>query len=480
MANDKRENITAQWNLIPKGIFICMSLAYYCVYTFRDYFLRYFLGLNNKIGWFSAVIAIATFVGGLFWAKSSDLSGDYTTPLILCASLSVAVFNGMYFLKFGTGLTLAIGLVCFALNGFFLSAFQPLVDVLVLRIIPDKETYGKQRLWLPITYGFITFLMSYLCNQLGWVLVFPAMALLNSLFILYILFFVRNPPTSESLRRSRKAQTLAQDGAERTPGFRTLLRLKRFLFVMLIVFFLGIVRGIFTVFLSSYQKDVIHIHHNAISFTPLTGLSLEIPIFFWGKSIMRVLGVDYCLLTALFLGLVRIVSYLVVAKVSITYPGHPVLYGVLVCTIELLKGPCFALTHNAAIKIVLAETPEILHGRAQALYAGLYNNLSTLISSLIGQKILDIYGEKPNMTPEDKEQHQYKAGIVLFSVAAIFTIVAMLMGVARLVMDRRRVAKNPPQPSEQPDEPVEESQPILEKDRVEVEAEESAKAEVCK
>ncbi len=300
---------------------------------------------------------------------------------------------------------------------------------------------------------------------MGWIVVFPAMSLLNSVFILYILFVVRNPPVTESLMRTRQAQALGQEEAARVPGVLTLLRLKRFIFVMTIVFFLGMVRGIFTVFLSTYQKNVIHIHHYAIPFTPITGLSLEIPIFFYGKTIMRVLGVDYCLLTALFLGLVRIVSYLIVARFSRSYPGHSGLYGFLVCIIELLKGPCFALTHNAAIKIVLAETPEILQGRAQALYAGLYNNLSTLVSCLLGQKIMDIFGPNPDMTTEDKETRQYIAGNILFLTAAIFTLIAMVLGVARLVMDRRRLAKRLPQPNEQPSDAIDESHPILEKDQ---------------
>ncbi len=138
MTNEKEGPLITRWNLVPKGLFICMSLAYYCVYTFRDHFLEYFLGLNNKVGWFGAVIALATFSGGLFWAKTTDLTGDYTTPLILCAWLSCVSFYGMYFLKFGANSTFYIALVCFGFNGFFLSAFQPLIDSLVLRIIPIR------------------------------------------------------------------------------------------------------------------------------------------------------------------------------------------------------------------------------------------------------------------------------------------------------------------------------------------------------
>ena len=140
--------------------------------------------------------------------------------------------------------------------------------------------------------------------------------------------------------------------------------------MMVIVFFIGFVRGTFTVFLSGYLKNVVGIPLGMASLTPLAGLSMEIPIFFYGKDILNFLGVDYCLLLALFCGLVRIVSYLVLSGIARKNPGHDITYGVFVCLIELLKGPSFALTHSAAIKIVMSETPEILHGRAQALYAG--------------------------------------------------------------------------------------------------------------
>ena len=441
-----------------------MSLAYYCVYSFREAFFEYVLGLDNEVGWFGAAIAVATFCGGLFWAKSSDLTGDYKTQLILCTALACVSFYGMYFLEFDTRFTFYVSLFCFALNSFFLSAFQPLVDVLVLRIIYDKEAYGKQRLWLSITYGFISTVMSVLAHRIGWISVFPAMSLLNSIFIIFILLAVQNPPVIESLRRSRLAESTGQRQREQVPGFMALLRNKRFIYVMIIVFFLGAVCGIFTVFLSGNQKNVIKISPTAIAIVPLTGLSLEIPIFFWGKSIIRVLGVDYGLLLALFIGLVRIISYLVVAGISRSYPQHENTYGFLVCAIELLKGPCFALTHSAAIKIVMAETPEILHGRAQALYAGIYNNLSSLLSSLMGQTINSVYGPKDSMTPLEQDQHRFRAGNINFVLAACFTIIAIILGTARLILDRIKIAKNPPQP----DEVVDESKPILEKDKAEL------------
>ncbi len=78
---------------------------------------------------------------------------------------------------------------------------------------------------------------------------------------------------------------------------------------------------------------------------------------------------------------------------------------------------------------------------------------------------MDIFGPNPDMTTEDKETRQYIAGNILFLTAAIFTLIAMVLGVARLVMDRRRLAKRLPQPNEQPSDAIDESHPILEKDQ---------------
>ena len=100
----------------------------------------------------------------------------------------------------------------------FTSAFQPLTDALVLRLIPDKDTYGRQRLFLPLTYGFITTVMVLICQRFRWIAVFPAMSLLNIMFISFIFLAVKNPPISDSLRQARLAANRPGGGGV-VPGF---------------------------------------------------------------------------------------------------------------------------------------------------------------------------------------------------------------------------------------------------------------------
>lgn len=414
--------------LIPKGNYIIMSFAYYCVYTFRSLFLEFYLGDKSKDGLYGAACALGTFSGGLFWARCADRTGDFTGILILCSVLSSLTFFSMFWLTpWSVGL-FWISLSAFFVYSFFQASFPSLTDSLTLKSIPDKSVYGRQRLFGTVAYGIITSLMNFLCTQYGWISVFPAICLLNLLFILYIFCFLSNPAPAE-----KEAGQAVQSSSL---GYWYIARRKRFVYVMVIVFLVGYVRGIFTVFLSRYQRDVIGATTLVSTLATNAGIVLEIPVFFWGGQILSSLGVDNSLLMALFLGLCRILGYIMLSFGARSFPGRTILWGTGICALELFKGPIFALTHGAAIKIVLSETPVEVHGRAQALYTVTYNNLSMLFGSLTGQLLNNWLGPKKGQSGQDEASAVFLSGNVLFGVTAALTIVAMVMAGGRMAFDK--------------------------------------------
>lgn len=436
----KTESFSAHWQIVPKFTYLFMSFAVYCLYSYREKFLKFKLGLDSWQGIISSFISVSFFVGGLFWANVSDKTGQYKMPLIVCSFASTLSFFGLYWFDESTPGVLFAAFLFFSGFAFFQSSFQPLCDALILRMIPDRKTYGRQRLFSTVGYGMITVLFTNLCVNYGWGLIFPAMCFLNGLFMIFIFFFLEDPEPLPSPAKTDEEQTANGSPTQQTQAagnpFITLLKNPNFSFVIFIVFCIGLVRGIYTVFLSAYQTNVLNVPLTYSTASSVSGILLEIVIFFYSARIINYLGVYWSLLISLLLGLVRTILYLALSVLS---RENGTFNGFAVVGIELLKGVIFGLTHTAAITIVMEEAPPHLRASAQAIYAGFYGHISSAVGSLIGQFVQNICKKR---VQEPTRAVLYTGNITL-GLTAIFSILAMIMVSWRMFKKPANAASSP-------------------------------------
>lgn len=423
-----------RWLLIPKLTYLLMNFAIYCLYTYRRDFLVSYMGISHDtvVG---AAVAICTFGGGLFWASVADKTGMYKTPLIICSIASCLSFFALYFFNPGTPFKLVGATFWFGWYAFFQSAFQPLCDNMTLRRVPDRTTYGRQKLFGSVAFAIITPVTTIVCGKSDrWYLLFPAMLIFNSAFVVFSLIFLRDPkPIAEE-----SALVIAPAEKKKAVGVVGLFRIPRFFFAITIIFMIGLVRGIFSIFYSKFHKSLLHLKLEYSCASTVCGVLLEIVVFFFAGGIVTRFGVERCLLGSLVIGLVRIAAYLVlslfVESGVLRSDVYPNLLGVIVCSIELLKGAIFGVTHVAAVQSIMVETPKELHSTAQAIYAGCYNNLAQFFVCLIGVAVSWICSR------DDRRE-----GKVMMVLAAVFSVVAIAMSSIRMYVNRRQPAAPAPE-----------------------------------
>lgn len=436
------------WNAFilprPKLLYIFMAMAYYSFYLFRPVFIKKYLGMNDReYGDLASILALVSFIFMTLWGTLADALGRHRLALAL-ASLAMAGSFMLFIVPMPTHtVTFYWSAFVIALYSFFAACILPLTDYQALQMLAEsglmsKDLYGRQRLWATVSYGAITYLISYLIDTLGPETLFVAVPSTATLFSLYLLIFgCRDKPKPWRTifqRRSRrkpepKGQAELNDSttnlkeAEKemdkpleeeegvkheeiekqpysnqvaihpSPGstaantkspIMRLLSNPNYLFFLLVVFLVGSGRAVMTTFLANYLGSAVKLTNQQIANATLMGLVLEIIILFCGPWLLHHLGIYWMLIGAQVAMTVRAWAYTII-------PPQASLFW-LFYLVELLKGVAFGLTQSAGVKLSNDTAPEGLQATAQALYTSCYAMLPAVISAFAGGRVYHAFG----------------------------------------------------------------------------------------
>ncbi|KAL7752334.1 hypothetical protein RI367_002380 [Sorochytrium milnesiophthora] len=189
-----------------------------------------------------------------------------------------------------------------------------------------------------------------------------------------------------------------------------------FLVIMLLM---GVVFCMVSSFLWLYMSDHLHASKTFLGLTSPFQIAMEIPFFFWSKTVIRRMGVNRMILAAHIAMIVRVLLYTVLPQ---DQPSYAIL------GIETLHGLSFAWLFSAAVQIAHDLAPVGADATTQAIVASVYSNLGGFIGNIAGGQLYTRAGPRV--------MFYAMAGIVALSLV-VFTLRAVLDSRTRPPLDAK-------------------------------------------
>jgi PPP family 3-phenylpropionic acid transporter len=383
-----------------------MSMVYYGFYLYRTNYATDVLKFSTaQFGYMSGMMAAVGFLFMALWGYLADLTGN---PKLVLSIVSVGTAGSFSLFLLGPkGVALNMFLV--SLYAAFASGFMAMCDDQVLRILSftnEKALYGRQRLWETLSFSVTTRLLGYLIKAHGTVVIHIWVPATAALFILAVLFFGTNKPeilvdkSEESGVKSAvtspqavKQATVVVDVSSTTNllleekpkrPLIILLANPNYLFLLFGVFLTGCARSVMSIFLTRYLQNDMKLDEEQAATAAISGIVLELLIFFGSSYYLRHLGIYWMLIIAQVAMVIRGWAYFVMDPVPSNWW--------LVYLIELLKGVGFGFTQTAGVRLANEVVPPGLEATAQSMYTGMYSQLPTVLVACLGGEIYQNWG----------------------------------------------------------------------------------------
>lgn len=384
--------------LTPKLLYIVVNIEYFMFYSFRQLFL-----VNKKISQTAVtftfmVMQLTTFFSNMGIAYFADAIQKPKLVLTGCLLISAILFQTLFL-----NLPTLLCCLCFIMYSAFILSTIPLLDRIVLDYLQKvmnapSSMYGRQRMFGTFTYLAVNYFTEILVYGMGGSSSKQEDPKFSRLQIPYLLFAALAAGAVYTLGpQDRRRETGAEASRTRErPQISKVLKNKAYMFFLLIILMNGATRGVLTVYLSAYYKNVIKlsdstsektgglwgwisslIYSNPISTCSAFGVMLEILIFFCSLPIQRALGLYWAFLISQVSQAMRFFFYTTITK-DTSYKFERC------CLIELLKGVNFGLTHLSGVQLAVKLVPSNLKSTSQMIYAGTFVCMGGMLGSLLG------------------------------------------------------------------------------------------------
>jgi MFS family permease len=377
--------------LLPKLFYVSHGLAYAPVMNFLLAWLSH-LGFTATV--IGLLLSISPFVGSVFaplLAAIADKTRRHRLVWTFSAAFSCVAITASLWLP-STVVTAAIVLFLFSAAR---SAASPLLDARVISEV-GREYYGKQRLWLSISVGAFAFAAGATSDYLGIRSIFAYNIVGTALLIALIWcdVLIARIKRWRTKEKSSEASPPSEQQDDPAPvpqtrvaflqAARLLLTRYEVVAALLRAFGTGLMQAQ-TSFLFLFLEKEFAVSKKLFG---LYGLSIvcavasEIPLFFFSKQVLAVLGDDLSILISQACFVVRVVSYTLIPR-SIPW---------LVLPIELLHGPFFTLFWTASVATVSRCAPAGIEATAQGALSAVYTGLGYGTGSVVGGKVYSAAG----------------------------------------------------------------------------------------
>lgn len=389
------KNLNHTLLLTPKLLYVFINAQYYTFYGLRAIFLTKKLGLGeDAYSWIVGITQLVTFFTNMLIAFVADKSQKPKLIVIGCMFAAASVFQMFYFDTLTLNSVFMYGLI-FLLFTTLMSSVQPIFDRIMLDYLKNdlqlpQTLYGRQRLWGTLSYALTNFIVEAALYRKGEDnLDFGSMAVLELGFAaiaIPMLFYLTPRDRPRAL------------GPRESPKIHRLLKEKEYLFFLSVILLNGISRGAMTHYLSLYYKNSLKLetaskppayvpgflfwaafpfYKNPIATCSFFGIVLEVAILFISKPLLRNVGLHWPLLLSQFAQCFRFLAYMAISSKT------PFKLEVA-CSIELLKGLNFGLTHISGVQLATRLVPAELKATSQTVYAGTFIGLGAFIGALLG------------------------------------------------------------------------------------------------
>jgi PPP family 3-phenylpropionic acid transporter len=347
-------------SLTPSAFYFLFFAAISCLVPFMALFYRS-LGLTgSQIGLLTGITPLITLVAAPFWTGLADSTRRH--KLVMAGLIAGTVAAALLILQMDAFFWL---LLVVSVYSFLQAPVASLSDSATMSMLGEnRDRYGRVRLW----------------GTLGWGVVAPAAGLviqrtsLDWAFYLFAGFMGATLIVSLWFAFPRASQSVPF-----AEGMRTLLRNRRWMFFLAMVFLCGIGTSTVSSYLFVFMEDL-------QASKTLMGIALtiatvsELPVMFFANRLLRRFNPRGVLLLALVTVAVRVLLY------SLSGAAWQVLL------IQLLHGLTFPVIWVAGVSYADEIAPPGLKASAQGMFGGTLMGFGAAVGSLLGGVLLQQVG----------------------------------------------------------------------------------------
>eukprot|EP00520_Triparma_pacifica_P012644 CAMPEP_0118645272 /NCGR_PEP_ID=MMETSP0785-20121206/7409_1 /TAXON_ID=91992 /ORGANISM="Bolidomonas pacifica, Strain CCMP 1866" /LENGTH=384 /DNA_ID=CAMNT_0006537137 /DNA_START=223 /DNA_END=1374 /DNA_ORIENTATION=+ len=339
---------------------------YTCLGSLLPYLPVYYhsLGLSGPwIGVLGAVNPMTTFIVGPVWGAIADKYNAHKNILLvtlvtsILARLSMLLSDSPYYLVFSVFLTAVLN-----------APVKPLMDSSVMHMLPNKESYGRMRLWGQLGFGLgssgVGLLLSR--SKLGYKFAF----LVHGLLMVPTALIMQQFKINNGSDSSEEAKTSPSSGVTPTvrqspkfkEGLRVLSKNMDAMIFFALVFIVGVSSGCIENFAYVRMREVGGTGRD-MGISRFVSASGGVPMFWFAGQLTRGLGVSKILVGTLASYTCRFFIYANMKKPLYGLPA------------EALRGATFALFWSTATIYAHKIAPPGMSATLLAIMNGMYGGL---------------------------------------------------------------------------------------------------------
>ncbi|KAI8848382.1 major facilitator superfamily domain-containing protein [Chytridium lagenaria] len=367
-------------HLDAKIIFFFCFLAGCASFPWIPIIYREMLHLTQfEVGIVTSLTPFVALLSAPLWTYIVDVTNKRLFVLVF-TSIASTIIQWAYALP-GVGFVAACWIA--VIQSFFAAPVFALVDALILDLLgDDQDAYGFQRLWAAISCG-LTYVITFLGVRVleNYVAAFVLQSFWTAVFLVVLLIVVSR---SKKLRKEAvdvDVTSEADEGAERPSEEerRPLMNPTETASDDTEISSFAVVQNFLWLYLREY-KDASTL---LLGMTGPFTIVVELPFFFFSKSILRRLGMKNCIILGHLAMLTRVLLYTIL-------PSGP--WAFLVLGVEMLHGLSFSLMWTAGVRFASSIAPKSMSTTAQGLLNGAHFGLGFGVGSIVAGYAYANYG----------------------------------------------------------------------------------------
>ena len=325
------------------------------------------LGFNGgQIGVLAGLSPLITLICTPLWTGLADATHRHR--VVLSISLLGSILAVIAFPFFSSFLAI---LLILTLSSIFAAPISPLADSAAISMLGDeKDQYGKLRLGGTFGFAIGAPLAGFFIQSYGLRMAFWGCALMYFLALAASQMFVHE-----------SAAAAAKRAVPVAGGLRLLLTRPRFLLFLAGAFVGGLALAVTNNYFFSYMKEL-GATQTSMGIALALGTVCEVPVLFFGNSLLRYFKAYPLFVLALLLTCARLVLFYLA--------GNPI----QVMVIQVLTGMVFPAMWIAGVSYADEHAPAGMKASAQGVFNVMVFGVGTALGGFVGGALLESIGAR--------------------------------------------------------------------------------------
>ncbi|KAH9253660.1 hypothetical protein BASA81_008278 [Batrachochytrium salamandrivorans] len=338
---------------------------------------------ESEAGWVLGFGILSGLFSMPFWSMRADTKEIGCKRVLMemvvlhLLAFSLLPLGRMWFLSTSHDGVYVMALLSRFFSAALISPCNSVLDAYTLRVLEDKDQYGKERLFGAVSWALANILMGVFMDSGVVDPLWVCGGFLLAGTIMFIGLLWKCLPSDGGDNHANV--TVVQEPPSLT-GFLNILHLPGMLFFMLVVtLVMGCATSLVEHLLFLFMRTQLQASYTLCGVSVVVTVLFEIPLFFVGKPLLLRVGVLWLLVGAMVCYITRVVVYTLVSN------------GWAVLLVEPLHGVTYAMLQTASVAFVHSKCPSQQTAQGQGLL-NVFKNSGALLGTVVGSRILQYLG----------------------------------------------------------------------------------------